>query len=71
MSVFCLPLTDWYRRKNAQVNNISKNDWREYFMNLLEGEPLMEEEETEIVGAKKNNDDTRKANEREGRNESE
>ena len=40
-------------------------------MNLLEGEPLMEEEETEIVGAKKNNDDTRKANEREGRNESE
>ena len=62
---------DWYTRKKFQVNNISKNDWREYFMNLLEGEALMEEEETERVGVKNNNDNTRKANEGEGRDETE
>ena len=39
-------------------------------MNLLEGEALMEEE-IERVGAKENNDNTRKANEGEGRDETE
>ena len=60
---------DWYRRRKAQVNKISKNDWREYFMNLLAGEALMEKEETGRVGAKENKDNTRKANEGEGRDE--
>ena len=49
----CWKAMDWYRRKKAQVDNISKNDWREYFMNLLEGEALVEEEDIERVGRRR------------------